>query len=374
MRSTIARIDLDALRWNLSTIRTKVGAGRVCAMVKANAYGHGMIECSKVLAEEGVDFLGVALVQEAIILRKAGIVVPILVLTPNEPAEAELVAEHQLTVVICSVKQAELLGKAAYGKGVVDGHLYVDTGMHRDGFLAHEVVDALEEIDAIGGVEISGICTHLATSDVHCDSFISEQLTLLHTVLSRCERRGRTFANIHAANTGAICQSPEALFTLSRPGLSLYGYASPNVDNLPLRPVMSVQSSVLSLRTIGAGESVGYGRRFVASTTTTIATVPIGYGDGYMRALSGKAECLIGGQRCRVVGTVCMDEIMVDVSHINVAIGDKVVLLGMQAEQDGTTRCISALELAQWADTIAYEITTAVNARVPRVFIGERGL
>ena len=369
MRSTVAIVSLEALRWNLSLIKRKAQGAGICAMVKANAYGHGMVRCAQALQDEGVAFLGVAFVEEGILLRKAGITCPILVLTPNEPHQAQHVATHNLTMVICSIEQARGLNEVAARGNAIQGHLYVDTGMHRDGFLASDIADALLEFAEMPGLHLTGICTHLATTDVASDPFITEQLELFARVLWQCELSGFSFAHIHAANTGAIWQSQSACFTLVRPGLSLYGYANPADELMQLRPVLSIRSAVLSIRHLWPGETVSYGRRFMTPRQTTIVTVPIGYGDGYMRALSGKASCLIGGKQYPVVGTVCMDEVMVDVGDDAVAVGDEVVLLGIQSAGNGEVNSIDAIDLASWANTIPYEITTAISERVRREYV-----
>jgi alanine racemase len=206
------------------------------------------------------------------------------------------------------------------------------------------------------------------------DPFLAEQLQRFQRLLAQFQEHGRTFATIHAANTGAVWQAPQAVFTMVRPGLSLYGYAQPADAEVHLRPVMSITSRVLSVRRLWPGETVSYGRRYMTPVETSICTVPIGYGDGYLRSLTGKAHCLIGGNRHPVVGTVCMDELMVDVGNHDVRVGDEVVLLGMQPSTTGYLQSIDAAELASWAGTIAYEITTAISARVPRVFVDGRGL
>ncbi len=375
MRSTVATIDLDALEWNLKTIRRKAGSAGICAMVKANAYGHGMIEVSRLLVEHGIQFLGVAFIQEAIALREAGIQVPILVLTPNESSEADAVVHYNLTPVVGDVLQAQAIHEAAARSGAyVHAHLYVDTGMHRDGVLVHDVPDVLNKLDTMSRLVVEGICTHMATADVLHDAFLTEQLDIFYALLARLQKQGRTFAHIHAANTGALWQSPQSLFTLVRPGLSLYGYASPAADELHLRPVMRLTSRVLSKRRLWPGETVSYGRRYMTTQETTICTVPIGYGDGYSRALSGKAYCIIRGTLHPVVGSICMDEVMVDVGKADVAIGDEVVFLGTQADNTGKVQSIDATDIASWAGTIPYEITTAISQRVPRIFVRGKGL
>lgn len=371
MRSTVATIDTDALVWNVGVIRKRAPNARVLGMVKANAYGHGMLPVARILEQINIDMLGVAFVDEAVQLRKGGITLPIMVLTPNEPHEAETIAGSNLSVVVCSTEQAKALSAAAERAGtVVSIHVYVDTGMHRDGFTPHDVVDAVGAIKSLPGLHAEGLCTHFATADELHHPFIREQIERFERVVSRLNEHGHTFDVIHAANTGGIWQAPFAHYSMIRPGLSMYGYSSPADEEMMLRPVMSITSRVLSLRRIWPGDTVSYGQRYMASQETTIATVPIGYGDGYLRGLTGSAKCLIGGKEYPIVGTICMDECMVDVGSDPVAIGDDVVLLGYQSDARGRVHSIDAIDIAQWAHTIPYEITTLVSSRVPRQYVG----
>lgn len=371
MRSTVATIDLEALRWNLSVIRRRADDARILGMVKANAYGHGIDRISRALIDDGVDALGVAFVEEGVLLRKIGINVPILVLTPIEPAEASSAVEHGLWTVVCSVESGRAIAQCAQNSGrIAEAHLYIDTGMHRDGVSPDNALAMLEELDKLSALSVTGICTHFATSDLLNDPFISEQLSEFNRILDAALSSGRSFAYIHAANTGAIWQKRESHFTLVRPGLSLYGYAAPSEEELLLRPVMSISTRVGSRRRIRAGETVSYGRKFMASSDTTILTLPIGYGDGYLRALTGKTMCLIRGKEYPIVGVICMDECMVDVGNDDVSVGEEAIMLGRQSDEHGRVRSIDAEQLASWAGTIPYEITTAVSARVPRRYIG----
>lgn len=371
MRSTVATIDLDALEWNIGVIRRRTPGKAILAMVKANAYGHGMIPISRALQAYGVEMLGTALVDEALLLRTAGISIPIMVLTPVEPHECLAAAEHDLITVACDLSQIRALGEAATSLGKqAEVHLYIDTGMHREGFRPHDATVAAEAIRSIPGIRLTGICTHFATADDPNSPFLREQLSTFNEVRKQCESVGCTFATVHAANTGAMWQSEQTHFSMVRPGLSLYGYASPGNEAMTLRPVMSLASRIISIRRAWPGETVSYGRRYMVTNETTIVTVPVGYGDGYMRSLTGVAECLIGGERFPVVGSICMDELMVDVGNADVHLGDEVVLLGRQVQRDGLLNSIDAVEIAAWASTIPYEITTAISARVPRSFIG----
>lgn len=370
MRSTVATIDLDALAWNYHAIRSCIGNASMLAMVKANAYGHGMIGVSRVLQHLGVDMLGTAFVSEARELRAAGVTIPIMVLTQVEPHEAAEAVELNLETVVGDLVQARALGAAATAQGTTANvHLYVDTGMSRDGVRAHDAVAFAQELQKVDGLSSVGICTHFATADDPHNPFLKEQLSTFRHVVEQCALVGCSFATVHAANTGALWQSADTHFSLVRPGLSLYGYASAETHVAPLRPVMRLSSAVVSLRRAWPGETVSYGRRYMVAEEATIATVPIGYGDGYMRALTGSAHCLIRGKRYPVVGTVCMDEIMVNVGNDDVQLGDEVVLLGVQPSEHGGG-AIDIDELATWAGTIPYEITTAVSARVPRLFTG----
>ena len=369
MRSTVATVNLNALRWNLHQVQLRAGSAGVLGMVKANAYGHGIVTVAKTLAESGIDMLGVAFVDEAVQLRQAGISKPIIVLTPTEPHEADLVIEHRITTVACSLEQAQIISERAVVRGVeAETHLYVDTGMHRDGVYPKDAPHLAQAIGELPGIHLTGICTHFATSDEPNHPFITEQLGIFQSVLDACAAGGLTFAHIHAANTGAIWQTPRAVFTLVRPGLSLYGYASPADDAIRLQPVLSLSTRVIAVRRIRTGDSVSYGRRFISPKDTTIVTIPIGYGDGYSRSLSGKSFCLIRGKRYPIVGTICMDECMVDVGDDSVEVGDEVMMLGSQTNASGHVDSIDASDLAQWANTIPYEITTSISSRVPRSY------
>lgn len=370
MRSTVATIDLDALAWNYHAIRSRIGSAQMLAMVKANAYGHGMIGVSRVLQHLGVDMLGTAFVSEARELRAAGVTIPIMVLTQVEPHEAAEAVELDLITVVGDPGQAKALADAALARNTVaDVHLYVDTGMSRDGVRAHDAPYLAQVLQSMEGLRCSGICTHFATADDVHNPFLTEQLSTFRHVIEQCALVGCSFATVHAANTGALWQSADTHLSLVRPGLSLYGYATAETHVAPLRPVMRLSSTVVSVRRAWPGETVSYGRRYMVAEEATIATVPIGYGDGYMRALTGSAHCLIRGKRYPVVGTVCMDEIMVNVGNDDVQLGDEVVLLGVQQTEHGGG-AIDIDELATWAHTIPYEITTAVSARVPRLFTG----
>ena len=371
MRSTTAHIDLDALRWNYSLVRRRAASQKILGMVKANAYGHGMIAIARELAELGIDMLGTAFVDEAVEIRSHGIETDIIVLTPAHAYESHDVAKYGFHVVACDLAQMRALSLAAVACGsIVPVHLYVDTGMMREGFRPHDALDAADQISALPGLRLVGLCTHFATADNPTSPFLHQQLNLFKETRVRLETAGHEFTYVHAANSGALWMDHATHFSMVRTGLSLYGYALGAEPDMALRPVMSVRSQINSKRKAWPGESISYGQRYVVTEECTIATVPIGYGDGYLRGLTGVAECIIGGKRYPAVGSICMDEIMVNLGEDDYPLDEPVVLLGRQGGPDGRHDAIDAIELAHKAQTIPYEILTAVSLRVPRVYDG----
>ena len=368
MRSTQAIINTDALVGNYKEIQRAANGRGVIAMIKANAYGHGIVEVARILESHEVDMLGVAFVDEGLLLRDEGIRSPILVLTPNEEHEAADLIENELTPVVCSLTQARSLNETAGSLNkVVDCHLYVDTGMRRDGFRTEDVAAAVPELLKMSSLNITGICTHLATADEPESEYAQEQTEQFRQAIKECRAAGLEPEHIHISNTGGFAQGLFEESTHVRPGLSLYGYQhGPSV--LSIMPVMTLLTRVLDIREVMPGESVSYGRKFIAGDKTRIATLPIGYGDGYLRALTGAAYCSIGGKRYPIVGTICMDELMVDIGGAPISIGDEAVLFG--ADPSTNELSISAEDVAEWANTIPYEVTSAVSARVPRIYIG----
>jgi alanine racemase len=366
MRSTIAVIDKRNIRNNLKVIRQNIQRADILAIVKANAYGHGMTEVAATLRDEKVKYLGVAFVDEGIQLREAGDTGNILVLVPELHQEANWVVEYDLEVAVSQLNYVKALSEEALTKDkTVNVHIYVDTGMNRDGIKPGDTLDFVTKVSKLENLNIKGICTHFATSPSDRE-FALQQLNQFREVIEELKNNGFEFEFIHASNSGGILNIPEAEFNLVRPGLALYGY-SPNKGNEKgekLKPVMTLKSKVISIRRIQAGESVNYDRTFVADKATSIATIPIGYGDGYFKALSNKGECLINGKRYPIVGTVCMDECSVDVGNDNVYISNEAVLIGEQGDSK-----IMADEIARKIGTITYEVTSQVTMRVPRIYI-----
>jgi alanine racemase len=364
VRSTVAEVRRSALLHNLHEIRRTAPDAQVMAMVKANAYGHGMIEVAHVI-EPAVDFFGVAVMSEGLALRSYGITKPIVVMMPPDIYDAQHFCERDLQLVACSMDiLRDFDAEARRFNKVMKAHLYIDTGMRRDGIEPHDARAFMDECSTLKNIKVIGICTHFASSDDADTSFTEHQLTLFNDTMADLARAGYTFDYVHASNSGALFRHPRAHFNLVRVGLSLYGIAPASVVDSPLQPVLTLKTRVNALRRIAAGESVSYGRRFVSAKETTIATIPIGYGDGYSRMLTGKAQCLLHGKRFPIVGAICMDECMIDAGDEEVKLGDEVVLIGPQGAET-----ISAREIAETLHTIPYEITSMITSRVPRVVV-----
>jgi alanine racemase len=368
LHSTYASINLTALVNNLSQIRERVSRGcSVMAVVKANAYGHGAVDVSRALVQAGVMRLAVASVQEGVTLRKAGISADILVLVDVFDTHIKELLEYRLTPVITEQRLLPALSKAAEALNQpVAVHLKVDTGMGRLGFSPSELAALFNALPGWKSLRIEGFMTHLADSDGADSSHTEQQLKTFRGLLEQVEQRGMTVPFVHAANSAAIMRYPQSHFSLVRPGIMLYGYHTlPDaVPCAPLQPVLSLHTTVMQLRTIKPGETVSYNRTFVAKRPSTIAVLPIGYADGYSRQLSNKGFVLIDGKRAPIVGLVCMDMTMVDVTDIpSVRVGDGVTLIGRQGRD-----AIWAGEIAKWTGTIPYETLCGIGPRIPRVY------
>lgn len=363
---TWAEIDLAALQANVRAIKEFVGPRvEMFAVVKANAYGHGAVPVARAALLAGATRLAVHRVQEGVELRQAGIDAPILLLGYAPLAAAPLVARYRLTPTVITREFAEAL--AAYVDEPLPVHVKVDTGMGRYGLLPEEVVDFARALDAMPHIVIEGVYTHFATADEADQTYMRRQFRIFRDVLAALEGAGIHPFIRHACNSAATFAFPEAHLDAVRPGIALYGMLPSDAwePPVPLRPVLSLKSLVARVRTLPAGSSIGYGRTFTTEKPTRVALVPIGYGDGYHRILSNRAEVLIRGRRARVLGRVSMDQIVVDVDHIpDVQMEDEVVLIG---EQGGDA--IRAEEVAHWAETINYEVTTSLLPRVTRVYV-----
>lgn len=362
-RQNIRRIDLAQLGRNVAMIRESLPQGtQLMAVVKADAYGHGMLQAARTALRAGARQLAVALAEEGATLRQAGITAPILVLGATTPAAAREAARWNLTLTGCDPEMVRWAQEAASASGTtLCAHLKLDTGMCRIGCRSEaEVRAVLDALAACPQVRLTGAYTHFADADGDDLAFTREQLRRFLALTSALPRG----VIRHCANSAAIHRLPEAALDMVRAGISMYGYP-PVQTALPLRPCMRWETEVTYVKEIAPGDTVSYGRTYTAREARRIATVACGYGDGYHRAASGKAEVLIGGRRAPVVGRICMDQMMADVTDIpHVKAGDRVVLLG---EMGG--ECITAEDIAAWAGTISYEVLLAATDRVAREWL-----
>lgn len=364
-RPTEAVVNLDAIRHNIAALR--VPGVRFMAVVKANGYGHGAVPVAGAAVEAGADWLGVALVEEGIALRDGGIEAPILMLTEFPPGSEREALAARLTPTLYTDEGLRRLAAASEASSVRPGvHVKVDTGMHRVGLAPSRLVEFLDRTRA-AGVRLEGLWTHLATSERMGDPFADEQLDRFDAAVGAANAAGFEPAITHAANSAAAMGRPRSRRDLVRVGLAVYGLAPgpglPGVD--ALRAVMTWRSAVSLTKRVGAGEGVSYGLEYRPERETTIATVPVGYADGYARRLSNRGRVLIGGRPRGVAGAVTMDQILVDCGDDPVAPGDEVVLMGQQGDQE-----IRADDLAAWIGTISYEVVCGVGERVPRRYVG----
>ena len=369
----MAEVDLAALRKNADVLAATVGPGvGILAVVKADAYGHGALAVARAL-ERKVWGFAVSLVEEGVELRRGGIEAPIVVLGSFYGYSHRDVLAFRLTPVVADEGDVEKFARAAdeMSSGRVGLHLKIDTGMSRLGVRLERLDEMLDRLARTPGVELTGLCSHLASADVEDAAPSAEQLARFDEARRRVAAAGFTVPLTHVANSAATLRFGGARFELVRPGLALYGYSPSGAAAYPgLLPAMSLKSRIVALRDVPAGERVSYGGLWRAASPARIATVPIGYADGYTRRMTGRAEVLVGGRRCAVAGAITMDMCMVDVSAVDAKLGDEVVLLGAQGADD-TVR-IDADQLAAWAGTISWEIFCGISKRVPRVYVGER--
>jgi len=372
-RPTVAEINLAALRHNYGVIarRTPEGCG-VLAVVKADAYGHGFMDVALELEALGVTAYGVAFLAEGIQLRKSGIDRPILILGGIYPGQERKTVGFNLSSAVFTLDQARALDDAArrlYRKAKI--HVKVDTGMGRLGIASGEAAPFFEALRTLPNLELEGIFSHFASADELDDdgrSYTRRQVEAFGAALAAARAAGFAPRYVHMANSAAALALDLGFCNLVRPGITLYGVLpSPDFRGMAdLQPVMRLRSTVAMLKTVEPGTSISYGRRYTAGERRLIASVPIGYADGYCRSLTNRGEALVRGRRARVVGTVCLDWILLDVTGVaGVAVGDEVTLLGPDPMGD----CIGAEELAQAAGTIPYEIFCGISKRVPRIYL-----
>lgn len=374
-RPTWAEIHLDNLAANFKLIRNLVSpTARVMAVVKADAYGHGAVECARRLAQEGADWFGVAIPEEGMQLRAAGITQPILCLGGFWGDQAAACLQHRLTPVVYRLDMFESLNQAALDAGaVVDAHVKIDTGMGRLGIRVDALSEFVGQLDRFRNVRIDGLMSHLAAADdASCQPLTREQINRFDEAATIFRQHGCHPTYLHLSNSAGIYGHREAWGNLVRPGGVLYGLWR---DVLPLKisdprltPVMSLHSRIAMLKWVPPGETIGYGCTFEASRKSLIATLPIGYHDGYVRALSNRANVIVRGTHAPVVGRISMDLTLIDVTNVSgVEVGDKVTLLGWDRQNPGPN--ISAEDLARICGTLSYEVTCGIGERVPRVYL-----
>ena len=369
MRATKAYINLKNIEHNINTIRKHIPDSEILTVIKANAYGHGAVEIARELRRVGVSCLGVAFVEEAMELRNSGDMGNIVMIVPGRKEDIALLLNYRIETSVYDMNVLKYYSTFAASQGQkIKAHLFINTGMNRDGIRPEKAVEFMREAESLEGVEFVGLMTHYASSDYRERTFALEQLRRFNYAYEELTKAGYKFQYVHSANSGAIANIPESYSTMIRMGISVYGLMPEEelLDEIPLKPALELKSEVIATQEIREGEYAGYSFQFFVheGKGTHIAIVPIGYGDGYMRSLSNKAQCLIRGKRYPIVGSVCMDQILVEIFDDEIEVGDEVVLIGKQDSEE-----ITVYELARFANTIPYEITTNISKRVPRVLI-----
>ena len=365
-RPTWAEIDLGAIKHNCGAIQDIIGKDTgIMAVVKANAYGHGLVEVSKVLNKLKIRYLGVATLDEALMLRKAKVLLPILILGSVLPEEAECAVKNNITLTLCNDELFRALKKLTKKKLRPRVHVKVDTGMGRIGVWHEEAPEFVSGVRKARGIEVEGIYTHFSVAG-RDKRFTQHQITSFNKVLSWLERLRIKIPLKHAANSIACVDWKKSHLNMVRPGLIIYGiYPKRNFpQRIKLKPAFSLRTKISFLKNTPPGRSVSYGRTYITQTHTRIASLPIGYADGYGRVLSNKAEVIVRGRLAPVVGKITMDQTLIDVGHIKgVRVGDEVLLIGKYKGEE-----LRIERLARLAGTIPYEIVTGITARVPRVY------
>ncbi|HSG16936.1 MAG TPA: alanine racemase [Anaerolineae bacterium] len=380
VRPTHVEVNLSRLTQNYRAIERAVAPATVMPILKANAYGHGLVEIARHMASLGAPYLGVAFLEEGILLREYGVMTPILVLGGVLGNQVPMFLEYDLTVTASSIEKLVQTNDAARALGkTAKVHLKIDTGMERIGVHYYSAQGLLEQALRCDYCQVEGIFSHFASSDGSDLSFAREQLKRFDDVLRFYEDRGLPAPMRHIANSGGIAQLPESHLDMVRAGILLYGvYPSAEVKrSVPVRPALSWKSRVVYFKVVKPGHPVSYGSTWQSDHMVRVVTVPVGYGDGYFRSLSNRSAVIIRGNRYPVIGRVCMDQMMVNIEWETAYNGDEVVLLGEAEDQSATAgdrpAAISCADLAEWAGTIPYEILTNINTRVPRIYLGGDG-
>ncbi len=369
LRPAYLEVDLDALAYNIRNIKKRLGQDvELMAIVKADGYGHGAYNVAKVALENGAGSLGVAILEEGAELRAKGIKAPIVNLFPEPPERAEKIVEYNLDQVITDLEFVETLSLEAKRKNKLSNvFIEIDTGLGRYGVPPQETIDLVKRIKRLGNVRLKGIFSQFSTADQRKKDFAIHQLSAFKKTLDELESFSNHVPIKSIANSGAVLDIPASYFNHVRVGHLLYGlYPSQETsESIAVKPAMTLRSKVIFLKEVEKGTPISYGKTYIAKKKTRIATIPLGYADGYSRLMSNKGEVLIRGKRAKVVGRVCMDAFMVDVIDIPEAkIGDEVVVMGRQGDDE-----ITAHDLGRWTNTFAYEIMTRMGKRLPIVYI-----
>lgn len=371
---TWTEVNLDAIAQNVRNIKELIGEKKVLmAVVKGNAYGHDILEVSSVVLKNGASRLAVARLEEGIFLRKAGVAVPILILGLTLKQQAELLVSYNITPAVCEYEMIEKLSESAIKEDkVIKVHLKVDTGMGRIGIFSHDILSFIKKVRALKNVEIEGIFTHFSVADEKNKTYTEEQFKKFMEVLTLLEKEEIRIPIKHVGNSATLLDLPHMWLDLVRPGISIYGlYPSTEVKKtIKLIPAHSFRTRIVFLKELSSGEYISYGRTYTTiKKRTKIASLPVGYADGYNRLLSNQGEVLVRGRRFPIIGRICMDQCMIDVSSLReVKIGDEVVLWGRQGEEE-----ITVEEISEKIGTINYEIVHLPDKkRVPKLFIKDR--
>lgn len=367
VRPTWAEIDLDRLAGNVVAVRNLLPQGcEIIAVVKSDGYGHGSVAVAQAALMAGATRLAVSIVDEAYELRRAGITAPILVLGYTPWDQGEQAARSEIALTVYDMNNARGLAMSARPAGKqLALHLKIDTGMSRLGIMPDDAASFADQLQSLSGCVLQGVYTHFAQADLPDSTPTELQLSRFHHALGQLSQRGISIPLIHVANSAAALRFPETRFNAVRLGLAMYGPDEAFSEQVPLQAAMTLKTTVSHAKWVPAGTGLGYGATYVATRPSLIVTLPIGYGDGYTRLLSGKASVLLRGQRIPLVGAICMDQCMADATALQeAAVGEEVVLSGRQGEQ-----VITPAELAGLVGTISYEMIASITRRVPRVYL-----
>lgn len=372
IRPAWVEVNLNNFDYNIKQIKEKAAGRELIGVIKADAYGHGSVKCAEVLRENGVKTFAIATLQEAITLREAGAKEEIIMLGLTPDMYADTIVDYDITPVVCDSANARAISDAAAAKGkTVSGLIAVDTGMGRIGYLADDTSYAIEDvkkIEALPNFKIKGLFSHMATADAADKTYSKEQEAKYNAFYEALTKAGIKLPFRTFANSASIMEIPSVYFDAVRPGIILYGcYPSDEVDfnQLSIKPVMSVKATIVHLKDVPENFSVGYGRKYISTKPARIATLALGYADGYPRPYSPNAKVIVNGVVCPVAGNICMDQCMVDVSAVpNVKVGDEVIVMG----SDGVNS-VTADDIAKATGTISYEICCAFGQRLPKIYV-----